>query len=95
MNNIQEMINAGASIIDVRTPGEYQGGHVAGSINIPMHEFLQRIEEVKALPRPLILCCASGNRSGQVTHYLNANGFEDAYNGGGWMEVNALKSATV
>lgn len=92
MNTIKEMIQAGATVVDVRTPGEYQGGHVAGSINIPMQEFIERMNEVKELPRPLILCCASGNRSGQVTHYMNANGDAEVYNGGGWMEVNALKA---
>ncbi|MCC5915783.1 MAG: rhodanese-like domain-containing protein [Cryomorphaceae bacterium] len=90
--NIQEMIKNGATIIDVRTPAEFQGGHVDGSINIPMNEFVARMEEVKALPHPLVLCCASGNRSGQVTQYMNGNGHKDVYNGGGWLEVNALKT---
>lgn len=90
--NIKEMISNGATIIDVRTTGEFAGGHVDGSINIPMQEFISRIEEVNALQRPLILCCASGNRSGQVTSYMNAQGDSEVHNGGGWMEVNSLKN---
>ena len=89
---IKEMIKEGAPIIDVRTPDEFRGGHVDGSINIPMQEFVARIEEVNAFSRPLILCCASGGRSGQVTSYLNARGDKEVYNGGGWLEVNALKN---
>jgi rhodanese-related sulfurtransferase len=89
---IKEMIHNGAIIVDVRTPGEFAGGHVDGSVNIPMQEFVNRIEEVNAMERPLILCCASGNRSGQVTSYMNAQGDNDVYNGGGWLEVNALKN---
>lgn len=86
------MIHNGATIVDVRTPGEFAGGHVDGSVNIPMQEFVNRIEEVNAMERPLILCCASGNRSGQVTSYMNAQGDKEVYNGGGWLEVNALKN---
>ena len=80
MNNKQ-------TIVDVRTPGEFMGGHVEGSINIPLQEIQQRIEEIKALPQPIILCCASGNRSGQATSYLKSLGI-DCSNGGSWIDVN-------
>ena len=75
------------TIIDVRTPAEFQGGHVAGSINIPLQEVPKRLEEIKALKQPILLCCASGMRSGQATSYLKGVGV-DCENGGGWMEVN-------
>lgn len=74
------------TIIDVRTVAEYQGGHVKGSVNIPLQEFVQRIEEVKKLKQPFILCCASGNRSGQATAYLKQMGIQ-CENGGCWMDV--------
>jgi phage shock protein E len=77
-----------ATIVDVRTPAEFQGGHVAGSINIPLNEVPHRVEELRQKPRPLILCCASGNRSGQATYFLEQHGLEEVYNGGGWMQVN-------
>ena len=60
------MNNYKKTIIDVRSPEEFKNGNVAGSINIPLNEIQQRIEEIKKLPYPLILCCASGNRSGQA-----------------------------
>ena len=75
------------TIIDVRTPGEFMGGHVAGSINIPLQEIQQRIDEIKTLPQPIILCCASGNRSGQATSFLKNIGI-DCSNGGSWLDVN-------
>lgn len=75
------------TIVDVRTPGEFMGGHVEGSINIPLQEIQERLEEVKALPQPIILCCASGNRSGQATSFLKSQGI-DCINGGSWMDVN-------
>lgn len=75
------------TILDVRTPEEFRGGNVLGSINIPLHEIQQHINEIKSLPQPIILCCASGGRSGQATAYLKNLGV-NCQNGGGWMEVN-------
>lgn len=74
------------TIVDVRTAGEFSGGHVPGSINIPLHQVVERLDEIKQLQQPIILCCASGNRSGQATHFLRAQGV-DCENGGSWMAV--------
>jgi phage shock protein E len=81
------MTNAGYTIVDVRSTMEFMGGHVAGSINIPLQEVPGRVQEFANMPQPLLLCCASGNRSGQAVAYLRAQGVE-CENGGGWMEVN-------
>ena len=75
------------TIIDVRTPGEFMGGHVAGSINIPLQEIQNRKDEIMALTQPIVLCCASGMRSGQATAYLKSLGV-DCENGGSWLDVN-------
>ncbi|MFM7638052.1 MAG: rhodanese-like domain-containing protein [Crocinitomicaceae bacterium] len=75
------------TIVDVRTVEEFRGGHVAGSINIPLQEVVARVEEIKALPQPIIFCCASGNRSGQATHYFRSLRVE-CENGGSWLDVN-------
>ncbi|MBK9448841.1 MAG: rhodanese-like domain-containing protein [Bacteroidetes bacterium] len=79
------------TVVDVRTPGEFMGGHVAGSINIPLQELMQRMDELKQIKQPLILCCASGNRSGQAQGYLSSQGIE-CYNGGSWLNVNRLSA---
>lgn len=81
--------NAG-TIVDVRTPEEFTGGHVAGSVNIPVHELAHRLNEVKTLQQPLILCCASGGRSGMATQMLQQQGV-DCVNAGSWMDVEYLK----
>jgi phage shock protein E len=75
------------SIVDVRTRAEFSGGHVTGSINIPLQEIVEREEELNNLKQPIIFCCASGNRSGQATAYFKSKGF-DCENGGSWMDVN-------
>lgn len=76
-----------ATIIDVRTPSEFSMGKVEGSINIPLNEIPDRIEEFKNIDGDIVLCCASGNRSGQATMFLEQNGLNNVYNGGGWQMV--------
>lgn len=80
------MDNEKVVIVDVRTVGEFNGGHAPGSINIPMQEVMQRLDEFRNMKQPIILCCASGNRSGQVATYLNGIGIA-CENAGSWMEV--------
>ena len=74
------------SIVDVRTPAEFMGGHVADSVNIPLNEVPQNLTKDK----PIITCCASGMRSAQATQYLASQGIEQCYNGGSWLVVNGL-----
>ena len=89
--NIQELINDTATtIVDVRTEIEFEEGNVVGSINIPLHNIIEKVEELKAM-QPLVLCCLSGNRSGQATAFLQAQGCDDVHNGGGWEFVDAQK----
>lgn len=79
------------TVVDVRTVGEFSGGHVAGSVNIPLQEIPTRIEELKNLKSPLVLCCASGNRSEQALRYLLQQGIE-CINGGSWLDVSNYQS---
>lgn len=82
------------SVVDVRTPEEFKNGNAAGSINIPLQEIQHRMEELKKLKQPLVLCCASGNRSGQAQTYLSQQGIE-CYNGGSWLDVNYYQAQTI
>lgn len=77
-----------ATIIDVRSPGEFSMGRVEGSTNIPLDEVPDRIDEFKSIEGDIVLCCASGNRSGQATMFLQQNGMTNVYNGGGWQMVS-------
>lgn len=89
MTNAEERIKTGqATLVDVRTRSEFMGGHVAGSINIPLQELPSHLEELKAMPE-LVLCCASGSRSQQAAAYLTQHGIACS-NGGSWMDVNAV-----
>ncbi len=94
MNAEQIIKEKKGTIVDVRTPGEFMGGNVKGSINIPLQEIQQRMDELNNLKQPLVLCCASGNRSGQATQFLTQQGIE-CCNGGSWLDVNYYQSQTV
>lgn len=78
------------TVVDVRTREEFAGGHVVGSINIPLNEVPDKVGELKEMGR-LVLCCASGGRSGQATAFLSQYGIS-CVNGGSWTNVNYLKN---
>ncbi len=87
-SDLGELIADGAVILDVRTPGEFQSGHVKGSINIPVETLpnqLKKLEQYKN--KTIITCCRSGMRSGSAANILKANGFENVVNGGPWDRV--------
>jgi len=84
-------MSAFKTIVDVRTPEEFNEGHVAGSLNIPLHELTDRLEEIKILQQPILLCCAKGIRSGQAVAYLHQLGI-DCANGGSWQAVEEYVS---
>ncbi len=87
MNNIEEILRSGtATVVDVRSPGEFEGGHVKGSLNIPLHDIPERLEEFKNM-KNIVLCCASGNRSGQAASFLKRNGI-DCENAGSWSNLS-------
>ena len=93
MNREEIIKNNKGTIVDVRTHSEFMGGSVSGAVNIPLNEVPHRIDELKQMKAPLILCCASGNRSGQAENFLSRQGI-NCLNGGSWLEVNYLTSKT-
>ena len=76
------MVEEGALLLDVRTPGEFSGGHLDGAINIPVQELGGRLDEV-AKDRPVVVYCRSGARSERARQMLVANGVEKVLNLGG------------
>lgn len=79
----KQLVQRGATIVDVRTKGEYAQGHVKGSVNIPLGNLSGQLTRLRK-DKPVITCCASGGRSGQAKSLLKANGFSEVHNGGGW-----------
>lgn len=80
------LVKQGARIVDVRTKGEYQQGHIKGSQNIPLNNLSTQHSQWNK-EKPIILCCASGMRSSQAKSILTSHGFKEVYNGGGWTSL--------
>ncbi|MBS1755418.1 MAG: rhodanese-like domain-containing protein [Bacteroidetes bacterium] len=86
-NNLAQLIEEGAFLVDVRTPGEFAGGHVKGSVNIPLDKVSSQIAKFKN-KKNIIVFCQSGGRSAQAKNILQQYGITDVTNGGSWNNVN-------
>ena len=65
-------------LVDVRTPSEWQSGHIAGAVNVPITEFGSRIAGLKLDPkRPIVAICRSAHRSIPAVRLLRQHGFDD------------------
>lgn len=91
-DNVQEYLEKGAAIIDVRTPGEFKSGHIKGAVNIPLQTIESSISKIKKMNKAVVFCCASGMRSGQATSIAKRNGI-DCVNGGPWTKVDRKAAA--
>lgn len=83
------LIAAGAVVIDVRTAGEWDSGHLPAAHHLPVDEVPARLAEVAAWTggdksKPVVVYCASGNRSGRAKRALEQAGFTHVVNGGGY-----------
>lgn len=73
------LVDGGARLVDVRSPGEFAGGHLDGALNIPVHELGNRVDELGDKARPVVLYCASGMRSASAAGALRRAGFADVH----------------
>jgi phage shock protein E len=69
----------GATVLDVRTPGEFAEGHVPGAVNIPYDQVAARSAELGSKQKPLVLYCRTGRRSGLAAAELVKQGFTAVY----------------
>lgn len=76
-----------ATLLDVRTPGEYAHEHIEGAINIPLDLLPFRLHEVRAMTKPIMVYCHSGGRSGLAVTLLQQNGISEVYNGGSMTDL--------
>ena len=82
--NYAELVKNGAIILDVRSKGEFAGGHIKGSVNISVDTLRNNLVKLKDKNKTIITCCASGMRSATAKGILQSNGYVNVYNGGGW-----------
>ncbi|NVD08590.1 rhodanese-like domain-containing protein [Vibrio sp. JPW-9-11-11] len=81
-----QWIKQGALVVDVRTPQEFQAGHLDNAVNYPLAELHQHFDQI-AKDQTVVVYCRSGNRSGQAMQYLKAQGFNQVHNAGGLNEL--------
>ncbi len=89
---IKDALRRHAVVIDVRTAQEFDQGHIPESINIPVDRVAANAERIKAMKRPVVVCCSAGTRGGQAMEILKDKGVKDIYNGGSWQQVLKLLS---
>lgn len=85
----KELMKEGAIIVDVRTKGEYAGGHIKGSLNIPVDSLASNLGKLKDKDKPVITCCASGMRSASAKGILKSKGYTNVHNGGPWSSLQS------
>lgn len=85
---LDQMIEEGAVILDVRTAGEFETGHIVGALNIPLSRLL-----TDSLPfdknKVIITCCSHGLRSVKAVGKLKSRGYKNSFNGGAWNDLEA------
>lgn len=86
---IKAFLKRDAVILDVRTKREWDEGHIANAIHIPLSDLKANIENIKALNKPIIAHCKSGARSARATKLLKFYNIE-AINGGGIADLMLL-----
>ena len=76
----RKLVAGGARLLDVRSPGEYAGGHLPGAVNIPVQEIERRLADVGPRDGELVLYCRSGSRSARAAEILRQHGFTKVHN---------------
>jgi len=88
VDELERRLADGATVLDVRTPDEYEQGHVPGAVHIPLQELPDRLTDVPA-GDPLLVICQAGGRSQMACELLADEGRSVANVSGGtgrWVE---------
>jgi len=81
IKQLENMRREGATILDVRSPKEYEEGHIDGAVLIPEYELRIKIKEIlKDQKQTIVIYCASGVRSKRAQRLLKKMGYNNVYN---------------
>ena len=84
-----ELIKQGAIVLDVRSKGEFAGGHIKNAINIPVDQLSSSLTKLKDNNKCIVCCFSSGMRSGTAKRILESNGYHAVYNAGSWYSLQS------
>ncbi|WP_243304545.1 rhodanese-like domain-containing protein [Geothrix oryzisoli] len=87
--DVKALLERGAQIVDVRAKAEFRMEAHPKAINIPLDQLEQRAGELDPA-RPVLLCCASGSRSGFGVAVLKRKGFKEVHNLGSWRRIQSF-----
>ena len=85
-------LKAGAKVIDVRTAGEFKGGHYPGAVNIPVDQIAARLKILGDPSKPIVMYCHSGMRSGSAKKIVSGKGFKNVINAGSYHRIMQIAS---
>jgi rhodanese-related sulfurtransferase len=87
-----EELRGSSLVLDVRSTGEFAGGHLPGALNVPHTELRERLDEVRAAAagRPVRALCGSGVRSHIANRVLAQAGFDSASLSGGMLTLRVV-----
>ena len=83
----EQLLKEGARLVDVRSPAEFQQGHLEAAINIPVQQLNSQLKQLEPKDKPVVVYCASGMRSASAASMLRSAGFSeviDIANMAGW-----------
>ena len=81
MEQLNNMVSEGAILLDIRSPQEYEEGHLEGSILIPEYELMAKVGKIITdKEKTIIVYCNTGTRSKKAQKILNKLGYEKVYN---------------
>jgi phage shock protein E len=84
----KKLIESGATVVDVRSPEEFDGGHLPQAKNVPIEQFAERLAEVGAdKTKPVVVYCGKGGRASKAKAQLEAAGYTTVVNGGGYDDL--------
>jgi phage shock protein E len=70
----RQLVAEGAVLVDVRSPGEFAGGHLPGALNVPVSDVRRQAAALVEQGKPIVVYCASGMRSASAAATLKAAG---------------------
>ncbi|MBW2404274.1 MAG: rhodanese-like domain-containing protein [Deltaproteobacteria bacterium] len=82
-SDARALVAKGATLLDVRSPEEFGGGHIDGAIKIPIQELSGRMEELDDKNHEIVVYCQSGARSAMAKRLLERDGFTSVHDLGG------------
>ncbi|APD06155.1 hypothetical protein UJ101_00616 [Flavobacteriaceae bacterium UJ101] len=92
--NLKAIVNdPNTTFIDVREAEELvNDGKIEKAIHIPMGDIPHQVDEIEAMKKPIVIFCRAGRRAENVIEFLEQNGIDELYNGGGLVDMKEMLS---